>query len=189
MSKVINREYINSELISTIFSKSGIILLGVFLLKPNLEMHQAEVIEKSKLSRMTVRNITRVFKKNHILKESKKGDLILYSIADNAVVKHLKILINISNIYESIKTLEGEGIEIFLFGSAARGEDTENSDIDLLIISDSGKDAILETIESVAKKLNREVNPLIYRSIEYSNLPDTDRRFYEKFEREKIRLL
>ncbi len=190
MTESINILYSKSELTDIIFSKSGIHLLKIFLFKPNVEMHQAEVIEKSKLSRMTVKRLISVYYKNHILNISKKGDLILYSIAENnPIVKQLKIFINISNIYESIKVLADKNIEVFLFGSAARGEDTEKSDIDILVISDLDKKIILNTIGAASYNLKREINPIIYTSIDFSKLPNTDKSFYEKFERDRIRLI
>lgn len=177
-------------LIGTVFSKSGIRLLKLFIFKSGIEIHQAEAINRSGLSRMTATKFLKAFKDNGILKESKRGDLKLYSINEgNPVVKQLKIFVNITEIYESIKELSDKEAEVFLFGSTARGEDTEESDIDLLIVTGFDKSMIMKVIDKLRNNVNREINPVIYTSMEYSRLEHTDKVFYEKFEKDKIRLL
>jgi predicted nucleotidyltransferase len=139
---------------------------------------------------MTTAKLLKIFRDCDILKESKKGDLKLYSInMENPIVRQLKIFVNITDIYPSIKELKDKGTEVFLFGSAARGEDTEESDIDLLIITGFDRSSIMKVIDTIRMNTNREVNPIIYTPIEYSQLALTNQLFYEKFEKDKIRLL
>jgi len=165
-------------------------LLKVFLFRPNMEAHQAEVVSASGLSRMTVTRLLNTFEKSGILKVSKKGDLKLYSIVEgHPIIKQLKIFINVTDILMQVKGLSGKGVEIYLFGSAARGEDTEDSDIDLLIISSLKKDIIFKALGKLRYNLNREVNPIVYTPMEYSKLPETDKAFYEGFEKDKIRII
>lgn len=190
MTELISTYSSRNELIDAICSKSGIRLLRMFLYKPDSEMHQAEVIDKSKLSRMTVAKFLKIFKNNGILNESKKGDLRLYSINEvHPIVKHLKILINVTDLYVSLKELVEKETEVFLFGSAARGEDTDESDIDLFVITSLDKHVILNTLDKLRTDINREVNPIIYTPMEYSRLALTDKVFYENFEKDKIRLI
>lgn len=77
----------------------------------------------------------------------------------------------------------------YLYGSAARGEDSEDSDIDLLIIAGQDKEIIFKALGKLRYNLNREVNPIIYTRMEYSKLPMTDKAFFEAFEKDKIRLI
>lgn len=190
MTERVNAHSLHNRLLDAICSKSGIRLLRLFLFKSDIEMHQAEVIDRSGLSRMTTTKFLKIFESNGILSESKKGDLKLYSINHgNPIIKQLKILVNVTEIYEYIKGLSGESTEVFLFGSAARGEDTDTSDIDLLVITGLDKPTIANTLGRLKNNMRREINPLIYTSMEYSRLALTDKVFYENFEKDKIRLI
>lgn len=165
-------------------------MLSILLFKPSIEAHQAELVSASGLSRMTVARLLKTFEKHNLLKVSKKGDLKLYSTVEgDPIIKQLKIFINVTEIRTRIKGFAGKGMEVYLFGSAARGEDTRESDIDLLIITDKKKDIIFKALGKLRYALNREVNPIIYTPMEYSKLPVTDMAFYEGFERDKIRLI
>lgn len=187
---MISSRSLHNRLLDAICSKSGIRLLRVFLFKPDIEIHQAEVIDRSGLSRMTATKFLKLFENNGILSESKKGDLKLYSINHGSpIIKQIKILVNITEIYECIKGLSGESTEVFLFGSAARGEDTDTSDIDLLVITGLDKQTIANTFERLKNNMSREINPIIYTSMEYSRLALTDKVFYDNFEKDKIRLI
>jgi predicted nucleotidyltransferase len=179
-----------SEAINAIFSKSGLRLLQIFLYKPRHEMHQADVIKATGLSRMTVMKLLKAFREAGILRCYKKGDLSLYFIDEaNPVAKQVKILLNVSAIYERFKDLQSEDVEIYLFGSAARGDDHENSDIDLLVITDKQKEAVLDRIEEFAREYGREINPVVYTFMQFSLLPKTDKAFYNSIEKDMIRLV
>jgi len=55
---------------------------------------------------------------------------------------------------------------IVLFGSYARGEDTEKSDIDILVITQN-KESLME-LKELENKLNRKINIHILKSIKNS---------------------
>ncbi len=66
-----------------------------------------------------------------------------------------------------IKTFYPEAI--VLFGSFAKGEDIENSDIDILIISHRKNNKELENLSIISeKRLNREMNAIVLPSLEKS---------------------
>jgi predicted nucleotidyltransferase len=180
----------SNELLDAIYSKSGMHLLKIFLNKPGREAHQAEIVNSSGLSRMTATKLLNTFEKSGILQVSKKGDLKLYTIASgNPIIKQLKIFMNVTDITMQIKSLSRKDVEVYLYGSTARGEDTEDSDIDLLIIADQNKEIIFKALGKLRYNLNRDVNPIIYTPLEYSKLPMTDKAFFEAFEKDKIRLI
>lgn len=179
-----------NEFMDAACSKSGMCLLRLFLYDPGLEAHQAEIVDASGLSRMTATKLLNIFENSGILKVSRKGDLKLYSIvAEHPIVTHLKIFLNVADISLSLKGLSRKDLEVYLFGSAARGEDTIDSDIDILIITSLGKDIIFKALGKLRYAQNREVNPIIYTPAEYSKLPVTDKAFFEGFEKDKIRLV
>jgi len=50
----------------------------------------------------------------------------------------------------------------FVYGSVARGEDKETSDIDLMVIGAATLDDVLDVVGPLEKQLRRPVNPTIY---------------------------
>ena len=55
----------------------------------------------------------------------------------------------------------------FVFGSVARGEETADSDIDLMVIGDIGLRKLTGLLSGVANKLGREINPHIHSLKEF----------------------
>lgn len=71
-------------------------------------------------------------------------------------------------IRDALSTLAGEIRSAFVFGSVAKSTDRADSDIDLMVISDTlTYGEIFENLESVAKSLGRSVNPTVYSSAEF----------------------
>jgi uncharacterized protein len=178
------------QLIDTILAKNSFKLLSVFLFKPGEQIHQNEVIRMSGLSKITVMKLLSIFTSEGLLKESRKGNLKLFSLVDeHPVVKQLKVLVNVSELSAILRGFAGNGFEVYLFGSAARGDDRENSDIDLLIIGKISNASLADLTARITKAMNREVNPIVKSPFEYSNLYKTDKAFFENLERDRIKLI
>lgn len=86
------------------------------------------------------------------------------------------------------KSLNHPEIEkVILFGSVARGEDTEESDIDVLIITtdeDKIEDDVLDASIYLLLKTNEYISPMITNSKHYEKYKDTS--FYSNVNEEGI---
>ena len=116
--------------------------MELFFLNPTKEMYLMDISRKIKVAHTSVKRDLDTLVKSNILLRSveKKGKrkFPLYKAnINNKVFKKHKIIYNLSSIFESkiIEHLEGKVMpkSIVLFGSYQRGEDTEESDIDLFI--------------------------------------------------------
>ena len=56
-----------------------------------------------------------------------------------------------------------------IYGSFARGTETEASDVDLLIIGDADRDLISRTIFSAGSKIGREINFILWNEDEFGD--------------------
>jgi len=56
----------------------------------------------------------------------------------------------------------------FVYGSVAGSRETENSDVDLMVVGKVGFDTIVETLGDAQKILNREINPTVYSVREFA---------------------
>ena len=69
----------------------------------------------------------------------------------------------------------------FVYGSVAKGIDTANSDIDLMVVSDElTLEKIFSAIISLEAQLGRSVNPTLYSSKEFSQKRKTKNGFIYK---------
>jgi len=69
----------------------------------------------------------------------------------------------------------------FVYGSVAKGIDTANSDIDLMVVSDElTLEKIFSAITSLEAQLGRSVNPTLYSSKEFSQKRKTKNGFIYK---------
>ncbi len=133
-------------------------VLGLFFRSPTRRFHLREICRLIGMGMPSVKlHVSRLEEQGFIRKE--KGEIYPYYRADiNDKFKLYKRNSMLVNIQESglMEFLEEEFVPsaVVLFGSASRGEDTENSDIDLLVIAKE-KDVNLKKYESA---LGRKIN-------------------------------
>ncbi|MFA5086245.1 MAG: nucleotidyltransferase domain-containing protein [Candidatus Paceibacterota bacterium] len=98
------------------------------------EYTEKEIGDLTETKKSAVNLALRSLSEEGIVKKRKVGRTSLYSAGtDNMVIKELKVLQNILLIYPLIEKLKPEGQRVILFGSAARGTNTPESDIDLFV--------------------------------------------------------
>lgn len=133
------------------------IIKEFFLCNPTAKLRVREIERTLKLPLPSVIRYCKELEKEKILLIIKTGDVVFYS-ADKTSEKYLleKKLFNIKSIYESelIEYIKKElsNPQIILFGSFAKGEDIEESDIDLYIETPSKKELNLSKFEKILKK-------------------------------------
>jgi predicted nucleotidyltransferase len=178
------------EIIDIIASAGCLQLLEPFLYRPGIELYQSELIKLTGVPLNRALRLLNLLVSHGILHETEKAGSKFYSVSpENPVLKQLKILNIVSKLFDLTREFTGKNIEVYLFGSAAKGEDTEKSDIDLLIIADTDKTVVNKLIDRMMKGLAREISPVVYSSLEYANLYNKEKVFYESIERYKIRVL
>ena len=124
-----------------------------------------EIGRKIGLAQTSVRNNIRLLEKDGMImrRESKPFDGFSANRDSEEFVFHKRIY-NLSSLYnlnkELVSTLYPRSI--VLFGSYSRGEDTEDSDIDILIVSKARKRFDLSKHE---KELKRKINIMIVEKI------------------------
>lgn len=138
-----------------------------FFINPEDKLRVRAIERTLKLSLPSVIRYCKELEKAGILKVIKTGDVLFYT-ADRTNRQFIleKQLFNIRQTHNSgmIQYLK-ETLDnpiVVLFGSYAKGEDTETSDIDLYIQTSSKKKIDLEKFE---KKLRRKIQSFIYGDI------------------------
>jgi predicted nucleotidyltransferase len=68
---------------------------------------------------------------------------------------------------QALEPLAEQIVAAFVFGSAARGELRNGSDIDLLVVGATPFATIVETLAPAQERLGREINPTVYPAQEF----------------------
>jgi predicted nucleotidyltransferase len=69
---------------------------------------------------------------------------------------------------QALHPLAGRVRLAFVYGSIARGEATMTSDIDLMVVGDVGFGEVVKALETVQRRLGREINPTVYSPGEFA---------------------
>ncbi|MFB6246495.1 MAG: nucleotidyltransferase domain-containing protein [Candidatus Pacearchaeota archaeon] len=134
-------------------------VLAYFFEYPSKDIHIKELGRKLDISPTTAKNFCEKYEQEGILNKEKKGNSIFFSLKNEKnYVKELKRIYAISKIREKFKAPSDESVKtIALYGSHVEGDYTENSDIDILILSRK-KQFDDSFINKMQKKLSSEIN-------------------------------
>ena len=99
-------------------------------------------------------------------------------ITDSSLLKGIKILLNIKNIDPNIFKKFSFVKSVGLYGSCAKGENTEDSDIDLWIKVGNVSEENLAMLTSKLNKAIRNVNPLFLTDKKIEKAKKEDPLFY-----------
>jgi predicted nucleotidyltransferase len=78
----------------------------------------------------------------------------------------------------ALKPLSAQINAAFVFGSVAKATDDSESDVDLMVISDSlTYGEVFGALERVGRTLRREVNPTVYTTVEFSKRARAENAF------------
>lgn len=135
-------------------------ILKMFFEEPTKEFNVREVSRYLKIAPATASKELKSLAKKGLLKEKKERVYNFYSPnLDNELYKDMKVFYNIRKIKDSklIEELNRFYLKptIIFFGSGAFGLDTEESDFDLLIISEKNQE--FSELKKFEGKINRKI--------------------------------
>ena len=151
-----------------------------FLEKPYEEIYLRKLAKELQLSPFAVKKYADLLIKEDVIKEERKANLRYFRAnVNNLFFKQLKIAFNIklilnSGLLDFLKENLANVSSIVLFGSMAKGEDDENSDVDILIIGKE-KDINLEKFE---EKIGKDITLHIFSWSEWNNQAVENKAFY-----------
>ena len=126
------------------------------------------------------------------LKLAKRGNMNFYLLErDNVVVKHFKIAYNLSKpVVDNIKNFARKfGVKTYVYGSVARGEDTEESDWDILIIGEIELNEVDAELRAIRNQPDAHLKPMVFTQSEWIAMEKKDKAFYERVEKDKIEMI
>lgn len=162
-------------------TRSEQIILKFFAAHSRARLYESELAKRTKISVGSANQSLKGLRRKDMVSLEKKGNMNFYSLnLDNPVVRQFKITQTISELNGLINKLKPFSKRIILFGSCAEGLDTENSDIDLAIVSPE-EPQVRKIIKQ--QKMLREIQALIFGSKDFLVLPDKDKPLHEHIQK------
>lgn len=175
------------QLIKLLGNKKVLCLFRFLAVHPGSEYSYSELQKKTKLSKATLAKWLNFLEKEELISLKQIGRNKLYRIKnENCLVKQFKVLDNLSALGFLARLSNKLNLKIYLFGSAARGEDKEDSDLDLLVLGKVKKEELWPEIKKYSKQLGKALKLQIFTLTEWSILQEKDPAFYERVEKDKI---
>ena len=157
-----------------IFStKERIKILDSIILNKNL-LSVNTVASNLKLSKGLVSLYFDVLKKSGIVKKVNKK----YLVINSGMTKAIRILLTISDIDTSIFEKYDFVKSVGLYGSCSKGENTEESDIDIWIIVNDVEDERIASLTSEVNKKIKRAKPLFITEKKLEKIKKDDELFY-----------
>ena len=148
-------------------------LLVLYFTNPNKKYYLRELERMLNFSVGNIRRELIKLSKIGLFLSEKKGNLVYYHLNKSyPLFKELKSIIFKTSgapkmLHTILEKFKGTS-QAFIYGSFAKGEEREASDIDLLIIGEVDEDKLIEEIDKLEKKLQREINYSIYRNEDFN---------------------
>ncbi len=144
-------------------SKTRTKLITKLLMEPDRPFYIRELSRETNTPYSMVYKEIQNLEQLGLIKSEKKGKITLlhvnkelpyYRDLRNLIIKTTGISYTILNQLEDLGNIE----YLLVFGSVASGEDTQESDIDLLIIGEIPEDELIEAVRGIEKSVGKDLN-------------------------------
>lgn len=169
-------------------------LLTFFFENPSNEFYAKKITDLTELSLGAVHNHLKTLESQGFILARREGRMTFFRLnRESEIVKILKVAYSLSHVVvDAIKKAGSavEGVEIYLYGSVARGEDLEDSDWDILVLGKSKLSIVMNALrQAIVAAKPRDVRVSLHTKLEWSRTAKEDPSFYERVEKDKIRLV
>ena len=162
------------SLLQTLFrSKTLVHVLGFLLLNQTGEFYLSELAKRAGLAPSTVLRELNRLELLDIVAKTKKGTAVFYRINRDCIIhEELRRIFLKFELADKIIAKELAQYDIryaLIYGSFARGTETESSDIDLLVIGQVSRDRFYQSVSSLEGKIGREINAIVWNDQQFSS--------------------
>jgi predicted nucleotidyltransferase len=168
---------LDSVLVKTTHQK----VLALFLAVPSRRLYGSEISKKVGISIGQTSKILGELLRAGVVEKERKGKTELYSISElTPELRLYKTLNTVLNIASLVSRFKPSSRRVILFGSCAQGTNTEESDLDLFVVSGT-RNEVLDTVARFAPR-NRygyaEIKPVIKNPAEWARMESDDPVFF-----------
>jgi len=155
-------------------------ILSFMLRNPDKEYFDREISKLTRVSRAGANFALRDLAREGLILREKRGRMYFYRVSsDDVLIKYLKILQNIIFLRPLIEKLKKFSLRITLYGSAAKGENHSESDIDIFIMTRD-----VDDVERVIfkDKLREKIKYVAHSPNDYVKMEKNNLVFYKEVE-------
>ena len=153
-------------------------VLFYFLSHPKEQIYDREVSRKAAISRAGANFALRELANAGLLTKEKKGRMLFYALNEREpATRQLKILQNIVLLTPLLRNIQNQVIRATFFGSASKGENLEESDRDLFILTHNKKEIEKKTHKYV---VSLHLQPVIHTPQEWAKIERENKVFANK---------
>lgn len=150
---------------SLVFSTNSQKTLSYFLKNPDGKWYDRELVDLTKISRAGTNLALRELAKTGFLHREQKGRMFFYSLnVKDSLVRQLKIVQNILELKPITDEIKQCALRIMLYGSSARGENTEESDADIFVLT-RNKTELQQKLHQY--KAHKKIHVVVYTPAEW----------------------
>jgi len=173
-----------------ITSKTKRSLLKLFLTNPERQFYTREIAKLTGEPFNAVRRELGYLEKAELLKSHREGNLKYFELVKEfpfypELKKIIYSTIGLGD-YLRDKFKDSESIELaFIYGSVARDEETEKSDIDLFVVGEIDEGELHKLISDIESEIRREINYTLMTKREFIERIGRAEPFIKRIEREE----
>jgi uncharacterized protein len=153
---------------SVLFGRARRLILGWLLGHPDDTFFLRQLVRQTGLSPGSVQRELAALVSAGLVKRTTQGRQVYFQAdSESPVFGELRSLFlktaGVADVLrEGLRPLKERIVAAFVFGSAARGELRNNSDIDVLVVGDVSFGEVVVALSEAQRVLGREVNPTVY---------------------------
>jgi predicted nucleotidyltransferase len=148
-------------------------VLGMLLLHPEESLHGREIARRTGLPAGTLARELKRLADVGLLNRERRGNQLVYSAnRQSPVFEELAGILRKTSgladvVAEALEPITDRIDVAFIFGSVARGAETQGSDVDLMIIGSVGFGAAVDALHPAQQQLARDINPKVFSTREW----------------------
>lgn len=170
-----------------LFSKSQQFVIALFFNHPERTFYTNEVLRRSDIGRGTIQRELKKLAAVGVLTVTTMGNQRHYQANRHCPIFNelrgiaLKTFGMVDVLQQALNPIADKIKQAFVYGSMAKGTDTADSDIDLMVVSASMSYAgLIEQLSSAEEKLGRPINPTLYKPREWAKKLSDNNLFLTK---------
>jgi predicted nucleotidyltransferase len=171
-------EHKDRSLSSVLFGRTRRAILSLLYGHPERSYYLREIVRKTGFGLGAVQRDLAQLTAVGIIERSASGRQVYFRAnTESPVFTDLKNLIvktagAAGAMREALLPLRDRISVAFVYGSVARGEETPQSDVDVLIVGEVSFGEVVKALQSTQERLEREVNPSVYPAEEFRRKVD-----------------
>jgi predicted nucleotidyltransferase len=161
-----------------LYHRNPMLILSYLSRRSSSENYASAIATELRLAMGSVHRILRDFEAWGLVRSRRVGKTVLFEMDKmSPMVKSFRVfdnLLELDPLFVQIKPISRRGI---LFGSCSRGEDSDQSDVDLLVEVD--EDLKRDVLQRIADfPISREIRPILLNTVEFMEMEKSDKVFY-----------